>query len=102
LVLYVCYSPDNTTFVPSPTQAKLTVTDVPGVDDISPNAAPNDTVVNDVTLEGYFGENPPNPRIAFSDVPDQCPLPQLMAITPVTVTGTGTNQVLNYKGRSYI
>jgi hypothetical protein len=92
--LYLCYSPDNTTFVPPPGEAKVTVTDVPAVDDISPHAAPNDTVVNDVTLDGYFGENPPNPHVAFSKVPDQCPYADLMGITPVTVTGTGSNQVL--------
>jgi hypothetical protein len=91
--LYLCYSPNNTNFEEPPGGAKITVSPVPGVEDISPSAAPNDTVVNDITVDGYFGPNPSDPHIAFSKVPDACPYADLMGVTPVTVTGDGSNQV---------
>jgi hypothetical protein len=87
--LYVCYATDNATFIPSPTEAKLTVNPAPCVESMNPaTATAESTVTGGFSFTGLFGTSPAAPTIAFSTDPE-CPLAGLMLRRPASVSANG-------------
>jgi hypothetical protein len=88
--LFLCYSPNNSTFTPSPTAAKITITQEPCVDSMNPTTAVAGSVLSGgFSFTGVFGTSPAAPTIAFSTDP-ACPLEGLMLRRRATVASTGT------------
>jgi hypothetical protein len=97
VTLYACYSPNNATFYLAcgTVTLQLTAPQTPpsvGVVSITPTTATSNAVLSNVALKGSFGTSPTNPVIAFSKVPGQCPLADLMLQSQVTVSGSGSSQ----------